>query len=186
MSLGSPSVSLTGREWGLGGAPHSRSDAHPLQGGCPPSPAAAGPCCRLPARALLGSLLAPTCPSGRKKPVCRGKGRGNSVGGRPAPPTSHLGQLPGPGPPSPSGLRDPVGPPRTVHVLRWTGISGRGARETEESRDIPSKYEMRWGVNEVETQRGDSRWQDRRLRPEVWGGGAGQWPDGGWQACPGA
>ena len=79
-----------------------------------------------------------------------------------------------------------MGPPRTVHVLRWTGISGLGATETEESRDIPSKYEMRWGVNEVETQRGDSRWQERRLRPEVWGGGAGQWPDGGWQACAGA
>ena len=37
---------------------------------------------------------------------------------------------------------------------------------------------MRWGVNEVETQRGDSRWQERRLRPEVRGGRARQWP--GW------
>ena len=72
-----------------------------------------------------------------------------------------------------------MGPPRTVHVLRWTGISGWGARESEENRDIPSKYEMRWGVNEVETQRGDSRWQERRLRPEVRGGGAGQWPGQG-------
>lgn len=71
-----------------------------------------------------------------------------------------------------------MGPPRTVHVLRRTGISGWGARETEENRDIPSKYEMRWGVNEVETQRGDSRWEERRLRPEVRGGRAGQWP--GW------
>ena len=99
MSLGSPSVSLTGREWGLGGAPHSQSNAHPFQGGCPPSPAAAGPCCRLPARALLGSLLAPTCPWAEEARVQRER-QGQQRWGRLAPPaTSHLGQLPGPGPP---------------------------------------------------------------------------------------
>ena len=85
MSLGSPSVSLTGREWGLGGAPHSQSNAHPFQGGCPPSPAAAGPCCRLPARALLGSLLAPTCPLGRGSPCAEGKAGATALGA-PSPP----------------------------------------------------------------------------------------------------
>ena len=100
MSLGSPSVSLTGREWGLGGAPHSQSNAHPFQGGCPPSPAAARPCCQ-----GSGVPPGPHLPPGWRKPVCRGKGRGNSVGGRLTPTaTSHLGQLPGPGPPSTSVL----------------------------------------------------------------------------------
>lgn len=33
-------------------------------------------------------------------------------------------------------------------MIRQTGISGRGARETEEKRDLLRKYEMGWGVNE--------------------------------------
>ena len=74
-------------------------------GWCSPTfPAAAGPCCWLPAGALLGSLLAPTCPSQQRKPVCRGKVRGSSVGVPGPLSMSQVGQLPGPGPPSTSGF----------------------------------------------------------------------------------
>ena len=95
---------------------------------------------------------------------------------------SHLPGRPAPGswPPCTSGFWDPMGPPRMVHVIRQTGISGRGARETEEKRDILRKYEMRWGVNEVEAQEGGSRWQEKHLCR----GGEGRGP-AGWQGIAG-
>lgn len=77
--------------------------------------------------------------------------------GVPWPPTAQEDKLLLSGPSSTPGIRDPV------HLLRETGILGQGAQRQRRKETFSEEVEMRWGINEVETQEGGSGWPERRL-----------------------
>lgn len=135
-------------------------------GGCSP-PTAAGPV--LGAWRFAGLLPASTCPLGR------GSGMGE-----PGQPTSQEGQLLG-SVPQHLWAWEPVYPPQTIHLVKANRYFRPGCKTNRgEKRHFPRKYEMRRGINGVETQAG-SRWLERHLclgRERWWGpevAGTGGW-----------
>lgn len=105
MSLGSPSVSLTGREWELGGGPHSRSCAPP--GRLPTFPCSCWAVLLAARRASAGVPPGPHLPLLAEEARVQREGQGQQRGGAWPPPTFQVGQLPGPGPPAPLGSEIP-------------------------------------------------------------------------------
>lgn len=133
MSLGLPSVSLTGQGVGAGrGSP--AAEAMP-RGGCSPSRTAAGPTplpavlCWGPSSIPPASLCkrSPPWPEGAGASPSREEGKGSKVG-VPRPPTSQEDPLLSSGPCRTPGIWDPAGPPKPAALLRQTGILGQGAQ----------------------------------------------------------
>lgn len=126
MSLGLPSVSLTGQGAGAGrGAPAAEA--------MPPGWLFTFSCscwvCAVPARALLGSFLDRTCLSQQGAPhVVRGSGLGGATQSRRKGRGSGVGEPLYSGPSSASGIRGPARPPEPVYLRRQTGILGQGAQ----------------------------------------------------------
>lgn len=98
----------------------------------------------------------PSWSEGAGATLSREKDKGSKVG-VPWPPSSQEDKLLCSGPSSAPGIQDPV------YLLRQTGILGQGAQRQRRKETFSEKYEMRWGINEVETQEGGSRWLERRL-----------------------
>lgn len=108
MSLGSPSVSLTGREWGLGGAPHSQSDG-PRSGAAAHLPCSCRAVLLAARRGSAGVPPGPHLPLSAEEARVQREGEGQQSGG--ARPPVHV-----PGGPAPRSRA-----PQHLWVLRSCG-----------------------------------------------------------------